>query len=146
MNSETALGAVSKRRAWTGRILSGLVVLALSADALGKFARPEEVVQGTLALGYPESIILPLGCVLIAAVILYAIPRTALLGALLLTGYLGGAVASHARVGHPLASHTLFPVYVAVFVWAGLTLRDRRIESLLRSPVGGAHHAPAARG
>lgn len=124
---------ISKGRLWTGRVLSGLVILALTADALAKFARPEEVVKGTLDLGYPESAILPLGYVLLACVILYAIPRTSFLGALLLTGYLGGAVASHVRLGNPMFTHTLSPIYVAVVLWAGLTLRDRRLESLVTS-------------
>jgi hypothetical protein len=82
-------------------------------------------------LGYPESVIQGLGIVLLVCTILYAIPRTSILGAILLTGYLGGAVAANVRVGNPLFSHTLFPVYVALLVWAGLYLRDRRLRGLI---------------
>jgi len=124
-------GALSKGRLWTGRILSGVLAALLALDALGKFARPEAVVKGTLELGYAETAIVPLGVVLLASVILYALPRTAIVGAILLTGYLGGAVATHVRVGNPLYSHVLFPVYVGVLLWVGLTLRDRRLETLL---------------
>ena len=96
-----------------------------------KFVKPEPVVKTTLELGYPESVILPLGIVLLAATILYVVPRTAVLGGILLTGYLGGAVATHVRVGNPLFGHTLFPVYLGALLWGGLCLRDRRLRALL---------------
>jgi hypothetical protein len=89
------------------------------------------VVAGSADLGYPESIIRTLGAILLLCVTLYAIPRASLIGALLLTGYLGGAVASHARVGSPLLTHVLFPVYVASFVWGGLVLRNTQLRHLL---------------
>jgi hypothetical protein len=123
--------SVKKGRLRTGRIISGLIAFLLALDALGKFLKPEPVVKGTVELGYPESVIVPLGVVLLASVIFYAVPRTAIFGALLLTGYLGGAVATHVRVGNPLFTHVLVPVYVGVLLWAGLTLRDRRLEALL---------------
>jgi hypothetical protein len=88
-------------------------------------------VQATVDLGYPESSIIGLGIVLLACVVLYVIPKTSLLGAILLTGYLGGAVATHVRVGSPLFTHTLFPVYLGVLVWGGLFLRDPRIRMLI---------------
>jgi hypothetical protein len=88
-------------------------------------------VQGTIELGYPESVIVGLGVVLLVSVFLYALPRTAVLGAILLTGYLGGAVATHVRVGNPLFSHSLFPVYFGILIWGGLALRDERIRNLL---------------
>ena len=123
--------SISKGRLWTGRIISGLFAFLLALDALGKFLKPEPVVQGTIELGYPVSVIVPLGVLLLAGVIFYALPRTAVLGAILLTGYLGGAVATHVRVGNPTFTHVLVPVYVGVLLWVGLTLRDRRLEALL---------------
>jgi len=123
--------AASRRMLWTGRVLGALATLFLAVDALAKFLKPEPVVKGTLELGYPESVIIPLGVVLLGSTVLYALPRTALLGAILLTGYLGGAVATHVRVGHPLATHTLFPVYLGVLLWAALALRDARLRDLL---------------
>ena len=131
MQSDTQPAPVSKKMLWTGRILSGLLGLLLLADSVGKFVKPAAVVEGTVRLGYHESIILPLGIVLFACTVLYLMPRTSLLGAILLTGYLGGAVATHARVGDPLFSHILFPVYLGVMIWGGLFLRDDRLRALL---------------
>lgn len=122
---------IGKGTRWAGYILSGLPALFLLMDAVGKFVKPEPVVTGTLELGYHESVILPLGIVLLVSVILYVIPRTAILGAVLLTGYLGGAVATHVRVGNPLFSHILVPVYLGIFVWLGLYLRDTRLRKLV---------------
>lgn len=121
----------TKRMTLTGWIISGLSVLMLLADGVGKLLKPEPVVQSTLALGYPESVITPLGVVLLVCTVLYAIPRFSVLGAVLLTGYLGGAVATHVRVENPLLSHTLFPVYVGLFIWAGLYLRNQSVRNLL---------------
>jgi hypothetical protein len=121
---------VSKKELWIGRTLSGLPVLFLLFDSLGKFVRPAPVVAGTLQLGYPETVILPLGMVLLACTVLYVVPRTSVLGAILLTGYLGGAVATHVRVGNPLWTHVLFPIYVGTLIWAGLLLRESRLRAL----------------
>jgi hypothetical protein len=129
--SVVQMAPVSKARLWTGRILSALPVLFLLMDGVMKLVKPEFVVKATVQLGYPESIIFSLGIVLLICVILYVIPRTAVLGAILLTGYLGGAVATHARVGDPLFSHTLFPVYVAILLWGGLYLRENRLRELI---------------
>jgi hypothetical protein len=131
MEAGTQTAVVSKGRLWTGRVFSGLVILFLLADSLGKFAKPEAVVKGTLDLGYPESSILRLGITLLVCTVLYAIPRTAMLGAILLTGYLGGAVATQVRVGNPLFTHILFPVYLGILLWAGLYLRDERLHKLV---------------
>jgi hypothetical protein len=128
----------SRRRTWTGRIIGGLPALFLLADSAGKFARPAPVVEGTVRLGYPESVLFGLGVVLLTCTVLYLIPRTAVLGAILLTGYLGGAVATHVRVGDPLLTHVLFPVYLGIMLWAGLYLRDNRLRALL--PVRRAAH------
>ena len=130
-NSDAQSAPLSKGRLWTGRIMSALPALFLFVDALGKLVKPAPVVEGTLQLGYPESVILGLGIVLLACTVLYVIPRTAILGAILLTGYLGGAVATHVRVGSPLFTHMLFPVYVGLLIWAGLYLRDERLRALI---------------
>jgi hypothetical protein len=121
----------AKRALWAGRVLSALAVLFLTFDAMGKLARPEAVVAGTTSLGYPESVILPLGLLQVALLILYLLPRTSVLGALLWTGYLGGAVATHVRLLNPLFSHILFPIYIALLLWGGLWLRDRRVREIL---------------
>lgn len=116
---------------WAGRILSGLAVAFLSFDAAGKLLRVVPVVEGTAHLGYPASAVVPIGVLLLAGVALYAVPKTSLLGAIYLAAYLGGAVASQYRVGNPLPTHVLFPIYVAAFVWGGLALRSPRLVSLL---------------
>lgn len=131
MQSDSQAAPASKKMLWTGRVISGLVVLFLLFDSVGKFLKPAPVVEGTIKLGYPESAILGLGVVLTACTILYAFPLTSILGAILLTGYLGGAVATHVRVGDPLFSQLLFPVYVGVLLWLGLYLRDGRLRALI---------------
>jgi DoxX-like family len=130
-HSATQMAPNSKGRLWTGRILSAVPVLFLLMDGVMKLVKPESVLRATVQLGYPESVIFGLGIVLLVCVILYVIPRTAVLGAILLTGYLGGAVATHVRVGDPLFSHILFPVYVAILVWGGLYLREERLRALI---------------
>jgi ABC-type transport system involved in cytochrome c biogenesis permease component len=130
-NSDARSAPLSKGRLWTGRIMSGLPALFLLIDAVGKLLRPAPVVETTVQLGYPESVLLGLGIVLLTCTILYLMPRTAVLGAILLTGYLGGAIATHVRVGSPLFSHILFPVYLAVLIWGGLFLRDERLRALI---------------
>jgi hypothetical protein len=100
-------------------------------DALMKLLHPKPVVEATVALGYRADAIPALGIMLLIGIILYAIPRTSLVGAIYLTGYLGGAVASNLRVGNPLASHVLFPVYIAIMLWAGLALVDAPVRALL---------------
>ncbi|HET7274513.1 MAG TPA: DoxX family protein [Longimicrobiaceae bacterium] len=124
-------GRESKTWLWTGRVLSGLAILFLLFDSLGKLMRVDPAIQGSVDLGYPASAVLGIGVTLLICTILYAIPRTAVLGAILLTGYLGGAVATHVRVENPLFSHILFPCYVGLFVWGGLYLRDRRVRALI---------------
>jgi hypothetical protein len=129
--SATQMAPVSKGRLWAGRIMSALPVLFLLMDGVMKLVKPEFVVKATVQLGYPESVIFGLGIVVLVCVILYVVPRTAVLGAILLTGYLGGAVATHVRVGDPLFSHALFPVYFAMLVWGGLYLREERLRALI---------------
>jgi hypothetical protein len=113
---------------WTGRVLSGLAVLFLLFDSIGKLLEVQPVIDGTRQLGYPRDIVFTLGVILLSCVVVYLVPRTAVLGAILLTGYLGGAVASQARVENPLFSHILFPTYVAILIWGGLVLRDARLR------------------
>jgi DoxX-like family len=121
----------SKGRLWTGGVMSALPALFLFVDGIGKLVKPAPVVEGTIELRYPESVLLGLGIVLLICTVLYVIPRTAVLGAILLTGYLGGAIATHVRVGSPLFSHILFPVYLPVLLWGGLYLRDERLRALI---------------
>jgi hypothetical protein len=123
--------ATSPGRVLAGRIFSGLAVAFLLFDASGKLLRVAPVIEGSLELGYPESTIVPIGVLLLAGVVLYVVPKTAVLGAIYLAAYLGGAVASHYRLGNPLATHVLFPVYVAAFVWGGLALRNPRLAAVL---------------
>lgn len=116
---------------WAGRTLSGIVVVFLFVDALGKLLKVGPVVEGTVMLGYPEGVVFILGVLLMVGVILYAIPSTSLLGAIYLTAFLGGTFATHFRIGSPLFTHILFSVYVAAFLWGGLALREPRLLSLL---------------
>ena len=130
MQPDTQAVPVSKKMLWTGRILSALAALFLLFDGVAKLFKPAPVVEATVQLGYPESVILGLGIVLTACTILYLVPRTSILGAILLTGYLGGAVATHVRVGGPLFS-VIFPILFGVLVWGGLFLREGRLRALI---------------
>ena len=122
---------VSGSSVWIGRALSGFAVLFLAFDGALKVMKLAPAIAGTVELGYPESAVVPIGLLLLAGVLLYAVPRTSLLGAIYLSAYLGGAVATHVRVGSPLFSHVLFPTYVAAVVWGGLALRVPRLRALL---------------
>jgi hypothetical protein len=115
---------------WAGWIVSALPALFLLMDGIMKLAKPDVVVEATLQLGYPESVILGLGVVLLASTVVYLIPHTSVLGAILLTGYLGGAVASHVRVGDGMFP-ICFPVILGALVWGGLALRDARLRAIL---------------
>lgn len=119
------------RALWLGRALTAIAVSFLLLDSMGKLFEVPPVVAGTAELGFPAATVHPLGVVLLACVVTYALPGTSVLGAVLLTGYLGGAVATHVRVDSPLFSHTLFPVYVGLVVWGGLFLREGRLRALL---------------
>jgi hypothetical protein len=114
-----------------GQVLSGLAAAFLTFDATVKLLDLAPAVEGTAKVGYPTSVVVPLGIILAACVILYVVPRTAVLGTVLLTGYLGGAVATHVRIEDPLFSHILAPVYFGVIIWLGLYLRDARVRRLL---------------
>jgi hypothetical protein len=123
--------AVSRKKLWTARIAGGFAILFLLMDALMKVVKAAPAVEGTVQLGYSADVLPGLGITLLLCTLLYAIPRTAVMGAILLTGYLGGAVATQVRVGNPLFSHVLFPVYVAFLIWGPLVLLDARVRSLV---------------
>jgi hypothetical protein len=127
-----APAAASTTTRWAGRVLTGLAVLFLVFDATIKLVGATEAVQGTVQLGWAAHHLPILGVIEIACLVLYLVPRTAPLGAVLWTGYFGGAIATHLRLDNPLLTHTLFPIYVAALVWGGLYLRDSRVRALLR--------------
>ena len=117
----------SKKMLWTGRVISGLVILFMIVDSLGKVMKYPPYLEGTVKAGYAVSLVVPLGIVLLVCTIVYAIPRTSVLGAILLTGYLGGATATHVRLGQPF----WFPVMMGVLLWAALFLREERLRALI---------------
>jgi hypothetical protein len=121
----------SNKAIWAGRIMSGLVILFLLLDGAMKLIPLNVVVEASEQLGIPAGLARTLGVLTLACTLLYAFPRTSVLGAILLTGYLGGAVASHLRVGDPLFTHVLFGVYLGVLIWGGLYLRDGRLRTLI---------------
>jgi hypothetical protein len=127
MQAETLNTGPSKWMLWSGRVISALPVLMLIMSGAMKLTRGADVLKGFADLGYPESVILPLGIVELGSTLLYVIPQTSVLGAILLTGYLGGATATHVRVGQAFIA----PVILGVLVWLGLFLRDPRIRALL---------------
>ena len=127
----TVLTPVTKPRRIAGAVLTTLVSLFLTFDTVIKVLKLAPAMDGTTALGYPADRVFPIGIIELVCLALYLIPQTAVLGALLLTGYLGGAIATHVRVGSPLLSHTLFPIYVAVMIWGGLFLRESRLRDLV---------------
>jgi hypothetical protein len=129
----TMTAPVSKPARWLDRVLSGLVILFMLFDGAIKLV-PWPIVTETMdKMGYgsSESLARSLGVITIACTALYAVPPTSILGAILLTGYLGGAIASHLRIGSPLFSHTLFGLYLGLMVWGGLWLRDRGLRALM---------------
>jgi len=131
VQSDIQAGSTSSKSIWTGRILSGLAVAFLLFDAIIHVMKPAPVVAGFATLGFPLSVAVPLGIIELVCVVLYVIPRTSVFGAILLTGYLGGAIASQVRIGSPMFSTTLFPIYVALFLWGGLYFRDDRVRALI---------------
>src|SRR6187551_3377999 len=130
MQSDVGTVNASNARLWGGRIASGIPALFLLVDGAMKLVKPTVVVETTMQLGYPEGVIVPLGLVLLASTILYLVPRTAVLGAILVTGYLGGAVATHVRAAEG-AFPIVFPVVFGTLLWGGLWLRDARLQKLM---------------
>jgi hypothetical protein len=114
-----------------GIVFTSVAALFLSLDTVLKVLRLDVAVEGTTSLGYPAETVVWIGGLQMICLVLYLVPQTAVFGAVLMTGYLGGAVATHVRIGSPLLTHTLFPVYVALFLWAGLYLREPRLRRLL---------------
>jgi len=131
MTSAANTSSVGKKRLVAGYVLTVLVALFLTFDTVIKVLKLAPAVQGTTKLGYPASAVLWIGLIELVCLTLYLVPRTSVLGALLLTGYLGGAIATHVRLGSPLLSHTLFPIYVALLLWGGLYLRETRLRGLV---------------
>lgn len=121
---------ISKGTRWAGRIISGLPVLFLLVDGAMKLFKPAPVIEATLRLGYSENTIIPIGIILLVCTVLYLIPKTSVLGAILLTGYLGGAVATHVRAAAG-AFPIVFPIVVGSLLWLGLYLRNRSLRVLV---------------
>jgi DoxX-like family len=122
--------ASSKKRLWASWIVGGLPAVFLLLDASMKLVKPAAVVEGSLKVGFPESTLIGIGIALLISTLLYMVPRTAVLGAIMLTGYLGGAVATNVRVSGP-AFNIVFPIIFAALLWGGIWLRDRRLQELL---------------
>lgn len=121
----------SKTKLWLSCGMKGLVVLFMLFDSVTKFIQPPEVMESTLALGFQEHHLLILGSLGLISTLLYIFPITSVLGAVLLTGYFGGVIATHIRLDNPLFSHVLFPVYLAILAWGGLWLKEQRLRELL---------------
>ena len=121
----------SKTKLWTSYVMSGLVILFMLLDSVMKFVKPKEVIEGTLALGFAEQHLPVIGALGLISTLLYAFPRTAILGAILLTAYFGGTVATHLRLNNPLFTHTLFTVYFGILIWGGLWLRNSKLRELM---------------
>lgn len=118
-----------KKSLLTGWVLTAFSALFLLVDGVFKLIKPAPVLESALELGYPESVITVIGIILIMCTILYLIPRFSFIGAVLLTGYLGGAIATHLRIENPLFTHVLFPVYIGILVWAGLYFRNQQVKN-----------------
>jgi hypothetical protein len=131
MNAVAQNFSVANTRLVAGYVLTALVGLFLTFDTVMKVLKLAPAMQGTTGLGYPAATVRWIGMIELACVVFYLVPRTSVLGALLLTGYLGGAIASNVRVGNPLLSHTFFPIYVAAMLWGGVYLRETRLGELL---------------
>ena len=131
MNDAPPARDLPKPLVWTGRILSGLLAAFLAFSAGIKLMHRPEVAETLTGLGWPATAGFPIGLLEATCLVLYLVPRTALLGAVLMTGLLGAAMATHIRVGSPLFSHILFGLYMALFAWGGLWLRDARLRALL---------------
>ncbi len=122
---------ISATELWAGRILSGLVVVFLLFDGAIKLIPLDIVIETSRQLGIPTNLAFTLGVLTLLGALLYAYPKTSVLGAILLTGYLGGAIYVHVRAGSPLFTHTLFGVYLGILLWGGLYLRDERVRLIL---------------
>jgi hypothetical protein len=131
MQSNTEIAPASRKKLWIGRIMSYIAVLFMFLDGTIKVLRLEQAVEATVQLGYPESLVITIGVLELICIVVYVIPQTSILGAILLTGYLGGAVTTNLRIGTPLFSHILFPIYLGILIWGGLFLRDNVLRTLI---------------
>ena len=131
MQTIVQTGETSNAALWTGRIMSGLVIAFMLLDGAMKLVPLDVVVTTSEQMGIPGSLARTLGVIGLICTLLYAVPRTSVLGAILLTGYLGGALYTHLRIDSPLFTHVLFGVYVGVLAWGGLWLRNPRLRALL---------------
>ena len=131
MQTIVQTGETSNAALWTGRIMSGLVIAFMLLDGAMKLVPLDVVVTTSEQMGIPGSLARTLGVIGLICTLLYAVPRTSVLGAILLTGYLGGAIASHLRLGDPIFTHTLFGLYLGLLAWGGLYLRDARLRALI---------------
>jgi len=125
------IGSLSKKALWTGRIFGGLVTAFMTFDAVIHLLKPAPVVEAFAKLGFPLRLAVPLGIIELVCVLLYVVPRTSILGAILLTGYLGGAIAIQLPTGNSFFGEVLFPVYVGVIIWGAIYLRDERLRTLI---------------
>jgi hypothetical protein len=131
MQATTQAGSISKKSLWAGRVTSGFIVAFLLFDAGIHLMKPAPVVEAFAKLGFPLRLAVPLGIIELVCILLYVIPRSSILGAILLTGYLGGAIAIQLPTGNSLFGEVLFPVYIGVFLWGGIYLRDERLRTLI---------------
>jgi hypothetical protein len=122
---------ISSAAAWAGSVMSGLVIAFMLLDAGMKLVPMDVVISTSEQMGIPGSLARPLGIIGLVCTLLYALPRTSVLGAIMLTGYLGGAIASHFRLSDPIFTHTLFGLYLGLLAWGGLYLRDGRVRALI---------------
>ena len=131
MQVATQAGSLSNKSLWAGRIISGLVTAFMVFDGVNHLLKPAPVVEGFAKLGFPIRLAVPLGIIELVCVLFYVVPRTSILGAIFLTGYLGGAIAIQLPTGNPFFGEVLFPVYIAVFLWGGIYLRVERLRALV---------------
>jgi hypothetical protein len=131
LNAPSTVTAPSKGKVWTGRVMAGIVILFMLMDSVFKFVTNEQVIEGTTSLGFQVHHLPIMGTLGLLSIILYIIPRTKVLGAILLTGYWGGAVATHVRLDNPLFMHILFTVYLGILAWGALYLKSEKFRDLI---------------
>jgi len=131
LNAPLTAPVPSKVRVWTGRIMAGIVILFMLMDSIFKFVANEAVIEGTTSLGYQLHHLPIMGTLGLLSIILYILPRTEVLGAILLTGYFGGAIATHVRLDNPLFTHVLFTVYLGILAWGALFLKNEKLRDVI---------------
>jgi hypothetical protein len=131
MQATLPVSAPSTAKVWTGRTMGGIVILFMLMDSIFKFIVNEDVIKGTTDLGFQVHHLPIMGTLGLIATLLYILPRTEIIGALLLTGYWGGAIATHVRMDNPLFTHILFPVYLGVLAWGALWMKNERLRNLI---------------